>query len=119
MDETFENVVMERLVEAAYVVKTKAVATVRTGTISRPIYKTGPYAGQFWTSREPGRLKKSIRVYRKKTKSGKAFSKKRNVRIYAGGKETNYHYVEEFNHPFLRTSLNSSISEIKSIIGVR
>jgi len=30
------------------------------GTVSRPVYKTGPYAGASWTSRDPGRMKLSI-----------------------------------------------------------
>lgn len=34
------------------------LATV--GTVSRPVYKTGPYAGASWTSRDPGRMKLSI-----------------------------------------------------------
>jgi len=119
MDETFENVAIERLVEGAEIVANRARSKVRVGTLSRPIYKTGPKAGKEYTSREAGRLKKSIRVTRLKTKSGKAFSKKRNVRIYAGKKDTDYHFVIEFRYPFLRTSLYSSISEIRSVIGAK
>jgi len=119
MDQTFENIAVERLVEAAEVVAKTARGKVRVGTLSRPAYKTGAKAGKAYTSREAGRLKKSIRVVRKKTKGGRALSKKKNVRIYAGHRMTDYHFVIEFRYPFLRNSLAQSIPEIKSIIGVK
>lgn len=120
MDETFENVAIERLVEAAGVVATHARQKCPVGTVSRPIYKTGRYAGKLWTSRDAGRLKKSIRIVRKKTKSGKAFSKKRDVRVYAGSYLTDYTYAVEYGgKAFLRPALTESISEIKSIIGAK
>jgi hypothetical protein len=119
MDQTFENVAVERLVEAAEVV---AVATRRkcpVGTVSRPMYKSGPYAGQPWTARDAGALKKTIRVTQKRTKSGKALSKKRNVRVYAGNFLVYYASIVEHTTPFLRPALTESISEIRRIIGVR
>ena len=119
MDETFENVAIDRLVEAAEVVASAARRRCPVGTISRPIYKRGRYAGQPWTSRDGGRLKKSIRVVRKKTKSGKAFSRKRDVRVYTGHYMAYYARIVEFSKPFMRPALNESIPEIKSIIGAR
>jgi len=119
MDQTFENVAIERLVDAAELVRRLARGKVRVGTLSRPVYLKGAKAGKPYTSREAGRMKQSIRVVRKKTKSGKAFSKKRNVRIYAGHRMTDYHFALEFEHPFLRNSLAESIPSIKTIIGVK
>jgi hypothetical protein len=119
MDETFENVAIERLVEAAEVVKSNARNKCPVGTISRPIAKTGRYAGQPWTARDAGQLKRSIRVVRRKTKSGKAFSKKRGVRVYAGHYLAYYARIVEFYKPYLRPALTQSIPEIKSILGVR
>lgn len=120
MDETFENVAIERLVEAANVVAKAARQKCPVGTISRPIYRTGPYAGQNWTARDAGQLKKSIRVVQKKSKSGKPLSRKRNVRIYGGNFLAYYAKIVEFNQrAFMRPALNGSISEIKSIIGVK
>ncbi len=118
-DETFENVAIERLVEAAEVVATHARQKCPVGTISRPMYKTGRYAGKAWTARDAGQLKKSIRVVRKKTKSGKAFSKKRSVRIYAGHFLAYYADIVEHSKPFMRPALAQSISEIKSIVGAK
>lgn len=37
-----------------------ATQLAKVGTVSRPPYKTGPYAGASWTSRDPGRMKLSI-----------------------------------------------------------
>lgn len=120
MDETFENVAIKRLVEAAEVVKHSAKQKCPVGTISRPIYKTGRYAGQKWTARDAGQLKKSIRVVQKKSKSGKPLTKKKNIRVYAGNYLAYYAKIVEFNgKPFLRNALNGSIPEIKNIIGAK
>jgi len=119
-DETFESVAVERLVEAANVVAGSARQKCPVGTISRPIYKTGPYAGQSWTARDAGQLKRSIRVTQRKSKSGKPLTKKKNVRVYAGHFLAYYAKIVEFGgKAFMRPALNSSISEIKQIIGAR
>ncbi len=118
MDETFENVAVERLVAAAECVASTARRLCPVGTLSRPIYKTGRYAGKAWTARDAGQLKRSIRVVREKTKSGKAFSKKRNVRVYAGHYLAYYAKIVEFNgKAFMRPALNASAAEVKEIIG--
>jgi len=126
MDQSFENVAIDRLVEASEVVAKKARSNLRrhigsgkTTGISRPVYKTGPYAGQPWTARNFGELLRSIRVVRKKTKSGRAFSKKRNIRIYAGNYLAYYADIFEYSKPFLNPAFTSSFPEIRSIIGVR
>jgi len=120
MDETFENVAIERLIEGAEVIATHARRGCPVGTQSRPIYKTGRYAGENWTSRDKGRLKKSVRVVRQKTKSGKAFSKKRNVRVYAGHFLAYYAKIVEFNgKAFMRPAQMTSLSQVKTIIGAK
>lgn len=126
LDSHFEDVAIERLVRAANIIKRHAKANCPMGTIDRPMYKTGPYAEMPWTSRDAGRLKKSIRTTRKKTKSGKAFTKKKNVRVYAGNAKTygdiigtDYHFAVEYYTPFLRPAVDNSMSQIKQIIGVK
>jgi hypothetical protein len=119
-DEQFENVAIDRLIEAAEVVASNARGKCPVGTVSRPIYKRGPYAGQVWTARDAGQLKKSIRVTQKKTKAGKPLARKRNVRVYAGHFKAYYAKIVEFGgKAFMRPALNESITAIKSIIGVR
>ena len=118
-DQMFEGVATERLVEAAEAVARNARQRCPVGTVSRPMYKRGPYAGQAWTARDAGQLRKSIRVVRKKTPSGKAFSKKQNVRVYAGHYLAYYARIVEYSRPFMRPALVQAHSEIKSILGVR
>ena len=103
-DQSFEDVAVDRLVKAAELIRNHAKSKAKPRT---------------------GKLRNSVRVVRRKTKSGKAFTKKRNVRVYAGSKEVYYARFVEYGtaktamKAFLRPALNQSIPEIKSIIGVR
>lgn len=117
-DLVFEDATMERLVESAEVVADAARRVCPVGTKSRPMYKRGPYAGQPWTARDAGALKKTIRVTRKQSKSGKPLKRKSDVRVYAGNYLVYYaSVVEHAVKPFLRVSLLNSQSRIKTILG--
>lgn len=118
MDETFETVAMDRLVEAAEVVANLARSKVPVGKVSRPMYKTGVYAGQPWTARDGGSLKRSIRVTRKFTPSGR-LTKKRNIRVYAGNYFAYYARIVEHNRPFLRTAFAQAKPQIKALVGAK
>jgi hypothetical protein len=91
-DESFEGIILDRMVEAAEIVAERANHALSPGKISRPEYRSGKGGGKNWTARNPGTLKRSVRVVRKKVGGGKAFSRKRNVRIYAG------HYLGYYAH---------------------
>jgi len=119
MDATFENVALDRLIKAAEVIKNKVKSKTPVGTISHPMYRTGKYAGQPWTARDAGQLKKSVRVVRKKTKSGKALSRKRNIRVYVGNYLAYYANIVEFYTPFMSIGFESALGEVKEIIGVK
>ena len=115
-NQEFINVSMKRLKKAANVVADAARVGCPIGTISRPIYKTGPYAGQPWTARDAGALKKSIRVVEKKG-SGILMAQFRNIRIYAGHYLAYYASIVEYTGKhFLRPALNKSKSRIKDIL---
>jgi hypothetical protein len=101
---------MKRLKKSAEVVATKARAKCPVGTTSRPMYRTGRYAGQYWTARDAGALKKTIRVVEKRE------SNARNIRVYAGTKKVFYAQIVEYYQPFLRKALNASKSQIKGIL---
>ena len=119
-DQEFENVAMDRLESAAEVIAGKARQKCPVGTISRPIYKRGPYAGQPWTARDAGQLKRSIRLTKKLTKHGKPLARKRSIRVYAGHYLAYYARIVEYGgRQFLRPALQSSMAQVKSIIGVR
>ena len=115
-DAEFINASMDRLRKAAEVVAAKARSNCPVGTISRPIYKTGPYAGCTWTARDAGALKKTIRVV-EKHELGTEMSRIRNVRVYAGNFNVYYAKIVEYaGKKFLRPALNESKAEIKSIL---
>lgn len=85
---------MERLEAAGRVLaeKTRANlrAKIRVGNISRPVAKSGKYAGKSWTARNPGALMKSVRVVRKKG------DRDRNVWVMVGNKEVYYGQAFEY-----------------------
>ena len=110
-DSEFAAASMDRLKAAAEVIAEKARQRVPVGTITRPAG-----TGKYWMEREPGSLKKSIRVVTKTD------SNSRNVRVYAGNSKVFYARFVEYGtikkgaRPFLRPALNSSKAEIKSIL---
>ncbi|MFH2076952.1 MAG: HK97 gp10 family phage protein [Pseudomonadota bacterium] len=119
MDQSFEDVAIERLVKAAEILADNTRKKCPTGTVTRPMYRRGPYAGKAWTKRDAGQLKRSIRVVQKKTKSGKALSRKRNVRVYVGHYLAYYARIVEYSRPFLRPAVVQSIGAMKDAIGAR
>ena len=117
-DLDFENIAIERLVEAAEYVASVARDACKPGTISRPIYKRGPYAGMSWTARDAGALQKTIRVRQKHGKSGKPLKRKRDIRVYAGNYNVYYAGIVEFaGRTFMRPAIWNSTAQIKSILG--
>jgi len=123
-DDQFANASMERLREAAEIVAartrvnlSKRIGKGKTTGISRPIYKTGKYAGQAWTQRNFGELLNSIRVVEKKERWGFEVHKRRNIRVYAGHYLAYYAKIFEFSvGAFMRPAWRSSLPEIKRIL---
>ncbi|MFA5261626.1 MAG: HK97 gp10 family phage protein [Candidatus Omnitrophota bacterium] len=101
---------MDRLEAAGKIVLERARSLCPVGTESRPMYKTGKYAGQPWTARDAGALKKTIRVVRKYG------DENLNVWVIAGNKNVYYAHIVEFYTPFLRPALHGSKSEIVTVI---
>jgi hypothetical protein len=120
----FINASMDRVRKAAHVVRNKARLLVPQGTISRPAYKSGKYAGKIWTRRHALALMRSIRVVEKNEDGGLMYQH-RNVRVYAGNYIVFYAKIVEFmlgvksrypGKPFLRPALNSAKGEIQNIL---
>jgi len=122
-DEQFMEASYDRLKEAAEIVAartrvnlSKQIGKGKTTGISRPIYKTGKYAGQAWTQRNFGELMNSIRVVEKKERWGYEIWRRRNIRVYAGHYLAYYAKIFEFTRPFMRPAWRSSLPEVKRII---
>ena len=117
MDEIFEDAAVEKIVECAEVLAQEARRLCPVGTVSRPIYLRGKYKGQAWTARDAGQLERSVRVTRKKSKSGKVMYRRRDVRVYAGHYLAYYaSIVEHAGKPFMRTALAAAHSDMQSIL---
>lgn len=116
-DKEIAGSAMDRLRAAAQVVAREARGRCPTGSISRPMYKSGPYANQPWTARDAGSLKRTIRVVEKKgPEEGAMLFESRNVRVYAGTYIVYYASIVEHTRPFLRPALEASKGAIAGII---
>ena len=116
-DREFDHVSRERLMKAAKVLKAEVRRRCPIGTVSRPMYRTGRYAGQPWTARDAGQLRKSVRIVEKRTKTGR-LSKKMNIRVYVGHYKAYYADIVEFYTPFMRPALERTLPMIETMIGV-
>ena len=122
--EIADNVVMgeamRRLEAAAEILKTKLQSTlksqIKNPNYSRPPYKSGPYAGKWWTARDAGELLRSVRVV-KRFDSGH-----RNIWIIAGNSKAYYSSAYEYStnplrgKKFYRPALASARPKMKSVI---
>lgn len=115
-DRIFDNVSRDRLMEAAEVLKAEVRRRCPVGTISRPMYRSGPYRGLEWTARDAGSLRKSVRIVEKRTKAGRV-AKKMNVRVYVGTRKAYYANIVEYSRPFMRPAFEAALPRIKTIIG--
>jgi len=122
-DEMVAGKSVERLRKAAKVIAANVKRETPVGTISRPMYKSGPYAGQPWTARDAGALKKSVRVVeRKKEKSGTelvqfaSFGPYGIIRVYAGHYLAYYADIVEYSKPFFRPAVEASKGQVGSVL---
>lgn len=109
---------MKRLRKAAEVVADNVRDRCPVGTATRPVYKSGPYAGARWTARDGGELKRSIRVVEKRGEQASLLvGKIKNIRVYAGNYLAFYARIVEYGgRKFMRPGLNASKSRIRSIL---
>jgi hypothetical protein len=117
LDAEIASASMDRLRKAAEVIASSARSKCPVGTVSRPIYKSGPYANQPWTARDAGALKRTIRVVEKHDQEGATLAQGRNVRVYAGNYLVYYAKIVEYaGKKFLRPALDSSKDAVVSIL---
>ena len=114
-DGLVESATNEKLMECAEIIKANVSQKCPVGTISHPMYRRGKYANQNWTSRDAGRLIKSIRIVKNK-QTGRLIWKKRDIRVYAGHYMAWYASIVEYYTPFMRAGLASSIPAMREIL---
>ena len=106
-----------RLELAAKEMAKELKANTPEGTVSRPMYTRGANAGKWWTARDAGALKGSVRV----TMQGDG--RYRNAWIMCGNKKAYYGKIVEFgangndsHKGFFRKSINRAKPKAKRIL---
>ena len=117
-DTELKGIALKRLKAAAEEIEKEAINECPVGTISRPMYKTGKYAGQKWTSRDGGRLKGSIRTVVPHNIGAGRFGHGVNIRVYAGHYMAWYAAIVEFDKHFMRKSKNRAMGRVKKALGI-
>lgn len=112
---------LERVRKAAGVIRDQVKANCPVGTVSRPMYRSGPNAGQPWTARDAGRLKESVRVVElREDKYGFAFTElgilHGIVRVYCGNRLAYYARIVEYSKPFMRPAAEATKGRVKEIL---
>lgn len=111
-----------RTVKAAEYMAGEVRKDCPVGTVSHPMYKTGPFANQLWTMRDAGMLKRSIRtaekhggesVYLSSLMMGQSVY---GVRVYAGHYLAWYGKIVEFFTPFFGPAIERSKPVVKNIL---
>lgn len=105
--------------EAAQIVADEVRGACPEGKTTRPMYRRGRYAGQAWTARDGGELKKSVRVVRRDERSSALVFAAADVRVYIGNYKAYYARIVEFYRPFVRPALDRTLSQVKRILGAR
>ena len=107
----------KRQLKAANVLADEVRRRCPVGTVSRPMFRRGPYAGQPWTRHDAGALKRSVRVTeRDDEKYGFKLAQYGEVRVYVGHYMAWYARIVEYFRPFMRPAVASTMSRVKDIL---
>lgn len=99
-----------------YQVKANLTAAIKNPNYSRPPYKSGPYAGKWWTARDAGELRKSVRVAEDRE------GIHNNILIICGNSKAYWATMYEYatspkrGKKFFRPALSSSRSAMKAVL---
>jgi hypothetical protein len=124
LSELVEQAMPGRVEEAARVLANAIRSRTPVGTTTRPMYRRGPYAGQFWTARDGGELRRSVRVVKgNKLRAGKTQGvlvwRIGDFRVYIGHAKAYYVHIVEHYTPFIRPTFDAMLSHLKIILGAR
>lgn len=116
-DGDMDRAAKKRIVKAAEHLASVVERKCPTGTVTRPMYVRGPNKNRPWTSRDAGRLKRSVRVTQRRGKTGRLLWSKGFIRVYAGDYYAYYaSAVESLVKPFMRTSIIEAHAEMQNIV---
>lgn len=116
-DEMVIKATRARQLKAANVLAEEVRRRCPVGTVSRPMYQRGRFAGQPWTKHDAGTLKKSVRVTeRDDEKYGFKLAQYGEVRVYVGHYMAWYARIVEYFKPFMRPSVAATMSKVKDIL---
>lgn len=112
-----------RLMKAANILKdnvrSNLKAVIKNPNYSRPVYKTGKYAGKWWTARDANELLNSVRIVQKNTDIERGH---RNIWIMCGHSKAYWAAMFEFatdpkrGKKFFRPAIASSRPKMKSVL---
>jgi len=116
-DEMVAKATRTRQLKAAKVLAAEVRRRCPVGTVSRPMYRRGRFAGQPWTKHDAGTLKRSVRVVeRDDEKFGFKLAQYGEVRVYCGHYMAWYAQIVEYYKPFMRPAVASTMQRIKDIL---
>jgi hypothetical protein len=101
---------MKRLEKVAEMMVSAVKVVTPEGTESRPMYTRGQYAEKWWTARDAGALKASVRSIVKNSDND------RNAWIMCGNKKAYYAKIVEHDKPFFRKAINKAKGKAKIIL---
>jgi len=99
---------LKRLTEVGEAMAAEVKKSTPEGSETRPMYKTGPYKNKYWTARDAGALKRSIRTAKKRD------SNDRSIRVICGTTKAYYGKIIEYGtngnkyKGFFRKAINRS-----------
>lgn len=114
-----------RVQEAAETLRDAIRVETPVGETTRRVYSTGKYAGAFWTAREGGALRRSVRATQstqerpRRGNSGTLIWRMGDWRVYIGHKKAYYAAIVEYRTPFIRPTLARTRNLLKMILGAR
>lgn len=122
-DDLINEIVMNRLERIgdvlAYQVKSTLRTQIKNPNYSRPPYKSGKYAGRWWTARDAGALLDSVRVVKRKQDIKRGH---RNVWVIAGNSKAYYAPIYEYSKnpargkKYFRPSISRAMPRMKAIL---
>lgn len=110
---------VEKLDDIAQMMADEVRKEIRTKQLiwnkNRPAYRSGRYAGRYWTARYSGALLRSVRVT-KQDEAGAMGHRNHNVWILCGNTQAYYGKIVEHYTPFFRPAINRAKRQARTLL---